>query len=119
MRSHDVPVGEPGPLQSPAATVLPLAPATLPSLAAPPNAVTVATMVVALPSPESGIPREAVAVLVAPTAFACLQCQLVGRRRLTCSKADACAELPHAFYLGPVLLLAWAATAAAFIIAVL
>jgi hypothetical protein len=63
--------------------------------------------------------REAVAALVAPTALACLQCQLVGRRRLTCSKATSCAELPHAFALGPALLLAWAVTAAAFIIAVL
>lgn len=113
MRSRDVPVpGEPGPPQSPASHH---------SLAAPRNTVSAATgPVVVLPSPESDRPsREAVAVLLAPTAFACLQCQLVGRRRLTCSKADACAELPHSFHLGPVLLVAWAVTVAAFIIAVL
>jgi hypothetical protein len=54
-----------------------------------------------------------------PTALACLHCQLIGRRRLLCSKADACAELPHSFAVGPVLLAAWLATAIAFIVAVL
>jgi hypothetical protein len=75
---------------------------------------------VVLPPRESVRPSgDALAAFPAPTALACLQCQLGGRRRLTCSKADACAELPHSFALGPVLLLAWAVTAAAFIIAVL
>jgi hypothetical protein len=55
----------------------------------------------------------------APTAFACLQCQLIGTRRLTCSKVDACAELPHSFLLGPILLGAWLVTTVAFILSVL
>lgn len=53
-----------------------------------------------------------------PTAIRCLKCQLLGRRRLTCSKADACAELPQTFALGPLLLAAWLATAIAFVVAV-
>jgi hypothetical protein len=57
--------------------------------------------------------------LTAPTAIACLRCQLIGKRRLTCSKAHVCAELPQSFALGPILLAAWAATAVAFVIAVL
>jgi hypothetical protein len=55
----------------------------------------------------------------APTAFACLQCQLIGTRRLTCSKVDACSDLPHSFLLGPILLGAWFVTAVAFVLAVL
>lgn len=54
----------------------------------------------------------------APTATSCLKCQLVGSRRLTCSKADVCAALPHAYALGPILLAAWLATAIAFVVAV-
>ncbi len=53
-----------------------------------------------------------------PTAMKCLQCQLLGRRRLTCSKAEACAELPQSFAIGPILLAAWLATAIAFVVAV-
>ncbi len=49
------------------------------------------------------------------TALACLRCQLIGRRRLLCSKADACRALPHVFPLGPVLLGLWLTTALAFL----
>jgi hypothetical protein len=55
----------------------------------------------------------------APTAIACLQCQLIGKRRLTCSKVDACSELPHSFLVGPLLLGAWLVTTIAFVLAVL
>ncbi len=51
----------------------------------------------------------------APTRIDCLQCQLTGHRRLTCSKADICKELPHNFYVGPALLVGWAATVALFV----
>lgn len=54
-----------------------------------------------------------------PTTLKCLQCQLIGRRRLLCSKADICAELPHSFAVGPLLLAMWLGTAIAFIVAVL
>lgn len=54
-----------------------------------------------------------------PTMLTCLQCQLLGRRRMLCSKADLCAELPHSFAVGPILLGAWLVTAIAFIVAVL
>lgn len=54
-----------------------------------------------------------------PSAMTCLQCQLIGRRRMLCSKADGCAELPHSFALGPILLGAWLVTAIAFVAAVL
>jgi hypothetical protein len=50
-----------------------------------------------------------------PTTLACLRCQLIGRRRLLCARADACKELPHVFPLGPVLLGAWLLTALAFV----
>lgn len=53
----------------------------------------------------------------APTVVACLQCQLIGRRRMLCSKVDSCAELPHVFELGPILLAGWFFTAVAFIVA--
>jgi hypothetical protein len=46
-----------------------------------------------------------------PTPLACLRCQLVGRRRLLCSKADACKELPLVFAVGPLLLGGWFAFA--------
>lgn len=52
-----------------------------------------------------------------PTPLACLRCQLVGRRQLLCSKADACRELPLVFALGPLLLAGWAALAVAFFLA--
>jgi hypothetical protein len=54
-----------------------------------------------------------------PTTIACLRCQLVGKRQLTCSKADACAELPQSFILGPLLLAGWLVTAIAFVVAVM
>lgn len=53
----------------------------------------------------------------APTAWTCLHCQLVGHRKLLCSRVDACKELPHSFALGPVLMAAWLATAIAFVVA--
>ncbi len=53
-----------------------------------------------------------------PTAMTCLQCQLLGHRKLTCSKAELCAELPQSFAIGPLLLAAWLATAIAFVVAV-
>lgn len=52
-----------------------------------------------------------------PTVIACLQCQLIGKRRMLCSKVDACAELPHSFVLGPILLAGWLFTAVAFLVA--
>lgn len=54
----------------------------------------------------------------APTAIACLRCQLIGRRKLTCSRGDVCKELPHNFFLGPVLLAGWALTVIFFFLAV-
>ncbi len=51
---------------------------------------------------------------VVPTALSCLQCQLLGRRKLSCSSVVACKAVPHVFALGPVLLLGWVATAVAF-----
>jgi hypothetical protein len=57
-------------------------------------------------------------LLAAPRARDCLSCQLIGHRRLLCSRSNACRELPHVFALGPVLLLAWLATAVAFIAAI-
>jgi hypothetical protein len=56
--------------------------------------------------------------LPAPTTLSCLNCQLLGRRRLLCSRADACREIPHSFALGPLMLLGWMATLVAFILAV-
>jgi hypothetical protein len=56
--------------------------------------------------------------LMAPTALACLHCQLIGRRRLICARADACKDLPLVFPLGPLLLAAWLATAIAFVVAI-
>ncbi len=55
---------------------------------------------------------------VQPTRIQCLQCQLIGHRRLTCSMADDCKKLPHNFFLGPLLLAGWVATAIAFFLAV-
>lgn len=71
--------------------------------------------ILAQPAPAS-VPETISAP--APTRMACLQCQLIGRRKLTCSKADVCKELPHTFLLGPVLLVGWAATVVLFFLAV-
>jgi hypothetical protein len=70
------------------------------------------------PAAASALPVVGTASLVAPSTLACLNCQLLGRRKLLCSRADACKELPHFFALGPVLLAAWLATLVAFVIAV-
>jgi len=71
-----------------------------------------------MPKPRSvPLPLEGKA-LVHPTALSCLRCQLLGRRKLLCSSAEVCEEVPHVFALGPVLVLAWAATLAAFLFAV-
>lgn len=53
-----------------------------------------------------------------PDALQCLRCQLLGRRRLTCSRRELCLEVPHFYPLGPILLLAWLATAAAFVVSI-
>jgi hypothetical protein len=55
----------------------------------------------------------------APDALQCLRCQLLGRRRLLCSRGDICRELPHVYPLGPILLAGWLVTAVAFVIAVM
>ncbi len=52
-----------------------------------------------------------------PTTLSCLRCQFLGRRRLLCSRADACREVPLFLPLGPLLLLAWLITAVAFVMA--
>ena len=53
-----------------------------------------------------------------PTRMDCLQCQLTGHRKLTCSKADVCKELPHNYFLGPALLAGWVVTLIAFFLSV-
>jgi hypothetical protein len=53
-----------------------------------------------------------------PTAMSCLRCQLLGRRKLLCSRKDACSELPVVFPLGPALLAGWVATVIAFVVSV-
>jgi hypothetical protein len=53
----------------------------------------------------------------APDALQCLRCQLLGRRRLTCSRAELCREAPRFHPVGAILLAAWLATAAAFVAA--
>ena len=55
---------------------------------------------------------------VPPTALSCLRCQVLGHRKLMCSGAEACRSVPYFFALGPLLLIGWAATAAAFFFAV-
>ncbi len=50
-----------------------------------------------------------------PTQLTCLRCQLIGRRRLLCARANDCKDLPHVFLLGPVLLGGWIATVIAFV----
>lgn len=69
--------------------------------------------------PSSFFPIVAGAPLVAPTALDRLRCQLLGRRRLLCSRGDVCREIPHGGTLGPVLLVGWLAMLVAFIVAVL
>ncbi len=54
---------------------------------------------------------------VEPTVAACLRCQLVGRRRLLCSRADTCRDVPRFLPLGPLLLLGWLVTVVAFVLA--
>jgi hypothetical protein len=50
-----------------------------------------------------------------PTMVSCLNCQLLGRRKLLCSKKDVCKELPIAFPLGPLMLVGWLGTVVAFV----
>jgi len=50
-----------------------------------------------------------------PTPLDCLQCQLIGRRRLRCARIDSCKEVPHQMWIGPVLLVGWAVTVVAFV----
>lgn len=74
-------------------------------------------------TPASSLPvkppdRGGTEIRPAPTALACLHCQLIGRRRLICARADACKDLPLVFPLGPLLLAAWLATAIAFVVAI-
>ncbi len=61
-------------------------------------------------------PRTGIAPV--PTRLDCLRCQLLGRRRLVCSRADECKEIPHNFFLGPVLLGAWLLTAIGFVVSI-
>ena len=61
-------------------------------------------------------PAAASARASPPTPLSCLRCQLLGRRRLTCTAADECARLPLVLPLGPALLAAWLATAVAFVV---
>jgi hypothetical protein len=56
--------------------------------------------------------------LAVPSVLDCLKCQLLGRRRVTCSRLDACRELLHVFALGFVLLAGWIAILVAFILAI-
>ncbi|WP_242333271.1 MULTISPECIES: hypothetical protein [unclassified Anaeromyxobacter] len=63
--------------------------------------------------PALGTARER-----SPGALQCLRCQLLGRRQLTCARRDLCLEIPHVYPLGPILLLGWLATAAAFVVSV-
>jgi hypothetical protein len=57
--------------------------------------------------------------LVAPTGLDCLRCQLLGRRRLLCSRADTCKEIPHAGALGAVILVGLLAGLVGFIVSIL
>ncbi len=82
------------------------------------------------PSPERPLPPDRDAPIVhgsgphplpvyppQPTTLSCLRCQVLGRRRLLCSRADACREAPLFLPLGPLLLLGWLVTAVAFVLA--
>lgn len=53
-----------------------------------------------------------------PSALQCLRCQVLGRPRLTCTRAAACGEIPRRYPLGLVLLAAWLAIAVGFVVAV-
>ena len=55
---------------------------------------------------------------LAPTALSCLRCQVLGRRKLLCSRVEECKAVPHVFALGPVLLLGWVAMGVAFFFAI-
>lgn len=69
------------------------------------------------PLPGPTLPYTRSARVPAPGALQCLRCQLLGRRRLLCSRADLCRELPHDHLLGPLLLAGWLVTAVAFFVA--
>ena len=56
--------------------------------------------------------------LFAPTALSCLRCQVLGRRRLLCSRAEECKAMPHVFAFGPVLLFGLLATIITFFLAI-
>ena len=77
------------------------------------------TVVTAEPAQASDEKHPLVQSVGAPTrdTLQCLRCQLLGRRRLTCSRAEVCRAIPHFYPIGPVLLAAWLATAVAFVIA--
>jgi hypothetical protein len=68
---------------------------------------------------KSSLPVAPTKRLKEPTALDCLQCQLIGHRRLLCSRVDQCKEITHVNALGPVLLLGWVVMAVAFVIAIL
>jgi hypothetical protein len=70
-------------------------------------------------SPRAPFPVAPTKRLKEPTALGCLQCQLIGRRRLLCSRVDQCKEIPHVNALGPVLLVAWLVVLVAFFVAIL
>ena len=70
----------------------------------------------AIPVPTTS--SAAALLRAAPVALDCLNSQLLGRRRLLCSRVDACREIPHVFAVGPVLLVAWLATLVGFVLAV-
>lgn len=88
---------------------------------APQTKVNGAVNTVALPSRDRGasVGAKVLSVRPNPTSLACLHCQLIGKRRLMCAKADVCADLPISFAMGPLLLAAWFITTVAFILAVL
>ena len=68
-------------------------------------------------SSQDGTRVASGALLRAPTSLRCLRCQLIGRRSLLCSKVGLCKELPHSYWLGPMLLGAWLVTVVAFVLA--
>jgi hypothetical protein len=51
-----------------------------------------------------------------PTLMSCLNCQLLGRRKLLCSKKDVCKKLPIVISLGPLMMAAWLGTVVAFVL---
>jgi hypothetical protein len=70
-------------------------------------------------SPHASLPVAPTKRLKEPTALDCLQCRLIGHRKLLCSRVDQCKELPHVNALGPVLLLAWLAVLVALFVAII